>query len=572
MWRSDLPPTPADATRPGDTPRSERPLVVQSDGTLLLEVGGAQAEEARNALCAFAQIEKSPEYIHTYRLTALSLWNAASAGVRLPDILGALSRFSRYPVPDLVERNIRDQFDRFGQVVMVPRDEEFLLLRVYDSRIRLELQGAREMREHIQEATPEGFLVPVGRRGAVKQALVRLAYPPEDLCGYMEGVPLSLALRATSRGGAPFGLRRYQQEAVDAFHHGGGPQGGAGVIVLPCGAGKTVIGLGVMSRLRTSTLILCTNTVAVHQWRDELLDKTDLAPNQIGEYTGDRKEIRPITLTTYQILTHRAAREEEFRHLELMRRNQWGLIIYDEVHTLPAPVFRATAEIQVRRRLGLTATLIREDGREGDVFALIGPKKYELPWKFLEQKGYIAEAGCFEIRVALPEALHVPYALGSKRAKYRLAAENPRKIEIVEELIENNPDDAILVIGQYVDQLERIAGDLGFPLITGKTPNARRERLYQEFRQGRQRVLVVSKVANFAIDLPDASMAIEISGAFGSRQEEAQRLGRILRPKARSSRFYAVVSRDTVEQEFGHRRQLFLVEQGYRYRIIDWDA
>ncbi len=553
-------------------PATARPLVVQSDGTLLLEVQQEWAPAARNVLCAFAQLERSPEYIHTYRVTPLSLWNAAASGVTGDWILEALERFSRYPVPELVRHEIREQLRRFGRATLLPWSQEYLLLRVEEPAVRLELGASDDLRQFWAGSREEGFLVRVRDRGVLKQALVRAGYPAEDLCGYADGVPLSFALRGFSRDGRPFALRPYQEAAVDAFHHGGGPRGGAGVVVLPCGAGKTAIGIGAMARLQTSTLILATNTVAVHQWRDELLDKTDLAPEFIGEYTGDIKLIRPVTVGTYQILTHRNSRDEDFRHLDLLRQQQWGLIIYDEVHMLPAPVFRATAEIQVRRRLGLTATLVREDGLEGDVFALIGPKRYDLPWKILEQSGFIAEAECHEIRLDLPDELRIQYALAEKRDKFRIAAENPRKIRIVEELIENNPDDEILVIGMYLGQLEKVAADLKLPLITGKTPNAERERLYDAFRHGREQVLVVSKVANFAIDLPDASMAIEISGTFGSRQEEAQRLGRILRPKARSARFYALVSRDTNEQYFAARRQIFLVEQGYRYRILNWDS
>jgi len=558
---------------PGEEiPPGERPLVVQSDGTLLLDVQGAWAAAARNALCSFAQLERSPEYVHTYRITPLSLWNAAAAGVTADWIDRALRLFSRYPVPDLVRHELRDQMNRFGRATLLPWSGGALLLRVDDPLLRLEIANSEEVAPLLASARAEGFLAPIRHRGALKQALVKIGYPAEDLCGYSEGVALPLGLSPTTRDGRSFALHPYQQAAADAFHQGGGPRGGAGVVVLPCGSGKTIVGIGIMVRLQTSTLILATNTVAVHQWCDEILDKTDLAAEMIGEYTGDRKQIRPVTIGTYQILSHRATRAGEFEHLDLLRQQQWGLIIYDEVHMLPAPVFRATADIQVRRRLGLTATLVREDGREGDVFALIGPKKFDLPWKVLEKTGYIAEAECFEIRLELPEKERIRYALAERRERHRIAAENPRKIKIVEELIQNSPEDSILVIGQYLDQLQRVSSDLSLPLITGKTPVAERERLYGEFRRGRIRVLTVSKVANFAIDLPDASMAIEISGTFGSRQEEAQRLGRILRPKSRSARFYALVSQDTSEQRFAARRQLFLVEQGYRYRIVHWDS
>lgn len=556
---------------PTDIPSSERPLVTQSDGTLLLEVDTKWADVARDALAGFAHLERSPEYVHTYRVTPLSLWNAAAAGVEIEWIEKVLKRLSRYPVPALVRQEIREQVRRFGRARLLPKSDELLELRIADPATRLELGHCERLAPFWIEVMPEGFLVRVRDRGALKQALVKEGYPAEDLCGYVDGSPLAFRLRTKTRAGAAFSLRSYQEEAVSTFHAGGGPRGGAGVVVLPCGAGKTVVGIGAMERLKTSTLILSTNTVAVHQWREEILDKTDLSSAQIGEYTGAEKQIRPITITTYQMLTHRSSRQGDFEHLDLIRQHPWGLLIYDEVHLLPAPIFRATAEIQVRRRLGLTATLIREDGREDDVFALIGPKRYDLSWKILETRGYIAEATCCEIRLDLPDALRVEYAVAEKREKFRLAAENPLKLSIVEELIQTNLHDQILVIGQYLDQIQSIAHSLGLPLITGKTPNTERERLYEAFRRGDERVLVVSKVANFAVDLPDASMAIQVSGTFGSRQEEAQRLGRILRPKKRASRFYTLVSKDTREQEFAAKRQLFLVEQGYRYRILEWE-
>ncbi len=555
-----------------EIPPAERPLIVQSDGTLLLDVGGPWAAAARDALAAFAHLERSPEYVHTYRITPLSLWNAAASGVAVAWIEGILDALCRYPVPEGVRVEIREQVRRFGRARLHPRDEAFLELRVADPVVRLELERCPRLAPFWAEALSEGFLVRRRDRGALKQALVKEGFPAEDLCGYVAGERLPLHVPAATRAGAPFSLRHYQEAAISAFHAGGGQRGGAGVVVLPCGAGKTIVGMGVMSLLQCETLILTTSTVAVHQWRDELLDKTDLPPGAIGEYTGGRKEIRPVTLATYQMLTHRTAGDGPFEHLELLRHAGWGLLIYDEVHMLPAPVFRMTAEIQARRRLGLTATLVREDGREGDVFALIGPKVYDLSWKVLEGEGFIAEATCLEIRLALPDALAVAYAIAEKREKFRLASENPRKIEIVQELVAANPEDRILVIGQYLDQLGLIARNLGAPLITGQMPDGERERLYAAFRQGQERVLVVSKVANFAIDLPDASLAIQVSGMFGSRQEEAQRLGRILRPKGRPARFYTLVSRDTREQEFAARRQLFLVEQGYRYRILDEGA
>jgi DNA excision repair protein ERCC-3 len=550
-------------------PQAARPLVVQSDGTLLVEVASSAYEQARDLLAGFAQLEKSPEYVHTYRLTPLSLWNAAAVGLDYDHIAAGLASLARYPVPALVLQFVREQLGRYGRTRLVPGGDGSLLLCADAPALLVELGADERLAGLLGERTPDGFAVEPRNRGALKQALTRVGYPVEDLCGYVGGAPLALALRAVDAAGTRLSLREYQTAAVDAFHRGGGPSGGAGVVVLPCGAGKTMVGMGAMARLRTRTLILTTSTVAVHQWMNELADKTDLPRSDMGEYTGQHKDLRPVTVSTYQILTHRASTDGGFPHLDLIRDSGWGLIIYDEVHMLPAPVFRATAEIQARRRLGLTATLVREDGREDDVFALIGPKRFEVPWKVLEQSGFIAEASCTEIRVDLAAERRIAYALAERRDKFRIAAENPVKLAIVEELITANPGEPTLVIGQYLDQLATIARDLGLPLVTGKTPSAERERLYAAFRAGDERVLVVSKVANFAIDLPDASLAIQVSGTFGSRQEEAQRLGRILRPKSRPARFFTVVSRDTVEQDFARKRQLFLVEQGYRYRIVN---
>jgi len=548
---------------------AERPLVVQSDGTILLEVSSPSYERARDLLSGFAALEKSPEYVHTYRLTPLSLWNAAAVGVDHEHVARGLASLSRYPVPPLVLAFVREQLARYGRLRLVPSGDERLALTSDDPTLLSELGADDRLEGLLAGRGADGFAVEPRNRGALKQALVRIGYPVEDLCGYVDGAPLDVALRGTDRTGTAFALRPYQEAAVEAFLAGGGPRGGAGVVVLPCGAGKTVVGLGVMSRVRARSLVLTTSTVAVRQWIEEILDKTGIPAHAVGEYTGERKETRPVTVTTYQMLTHRPSKEGDFPHLDLMRDAGWGLIVYDEVHLLPAPVFRATAEIQARRRLGLTATLVREDGREEDVFALIGPKRFEVPWKRLEGEGFIAEAHCTEVRVDLPPERRVEYALADRRRRFRIAAENPAKRGLVEEILAAHPREPALVIGQYLDQLDAIARGLGLPLLTGKTPSGERERLYAAFRRGEERVLVVSKVANFAVDLPDASLAIQVSGTFGSRQEEAQRLGRILRPKSRPSRFFTLVSRDTVEQEFARKRQLFLVEQGYRYRIAD---
>jgi DNA excision repair protein ERCC-3 len=554
--------------------RSQRPVVVQSDRSILLETDSPDYPGARDALARFAELVKSPEHVHTYRITPISLWNAAAAGHVASAILEELDAYCRYPVPPSVAAEIGEQMARFGRLRLEPpatEDASALLRLVSDAPDLLEELCRRRQVARLLHSRPSSrsALVPAEHRGALKQALARAGYPVDDRAGYTPGLPLTVALRHTTRQGAPFALRDYQQESVAAFHAGGSPQGGSGVIVLPCGAGKTMVGLGAMARLGSRTLVLTTSTTALRQWRGELLDKTELSPDLIGEFSGLRKEIRPVTLSTYQILTYRRSRGGPFAHAGLFRGHGWGLVIYDEVHLLPAPVFRATAEIQATRRLGLTATLVREDGREDDVFALIGPKRYDVPWRELEDRGYVAEALCTEIRVTLGKARRLEMAAASPREHYRLAATAPEKITVVERLLSQLPGEKILVIGQYLDQLEQIARRLGAPLLTGQTPQAERESLYEGFRRGDIPVLVVSKVANFAVDLPSASVAIQVSGAFGSRQEEAQRLGRLLRPKAggKLARFYAVVSRDTRDQDFAAHRQIFLAEQGYRYII-----
>jgi DNA excision repair protein ERCC-3 len=564
------------AKEPGEpaaaTEREVRPLIVQSDGTILAEVESPAYEHAREFLGGFAQLERSPEYIHTYRLTPLSLWNAAAVGIGSDTIIDGLTQLARYAVPQLILDFVREQLSRYGRTRLVPGKDGELLLTSDDSNVLSEVSGDPKTQGLLLERLPGGISVSPSNRGALKQALVRLGYPVEDLCGYSNGSPLQIRVKAHNRAGREFALRHYQVAAVESFYLSGGAKGGAGVIVLPCGAGKTIVGIGAMSKVGARTLVLTTSTVAVHQWIDELLDKTDLSPDAVGEYTGRKKDIKPVTVATYQMLTHRSTQGGAYPHLELMRDAGWGLLVYDEVHMLPAPVFRATAEIQARRRLGLTATLVREDGREDDVFALIGPKRFEVPWKVLESQHFIAEAVCSEIRIELSEERRIEYALALRKDKFRIAAENPLKVGMVKQLIAEHPTEPTLVIGQFLDQLDVIAKSLGLPVIMGKTPNAERERLFDAFRKGQQRVLVVSKVANFAVNLPDASLLIQVSGTFGSRQEEAQRLGRILRPKARPSRFYTLVSHDTTEQEFAHRRQMFLVEQGYRYQIVNVSA
>ena len=549
-----------------------KPLIVQSDLSLLLDVHAELFEEARSAIGAFAALEKSPEHLHTYRISPLSLWNASSAGLASADVEAALERYGRYELPRDVRFIVRDTMSRFGRLTLRAREADggSLLLVCSDPEAERELGASKKLEKWLAPA-PGGFAVRLVDRGTVKRELLRLGWPVKDEAPLAPGDPLELSLLPERRSGGAFGLRPYQSDALAAFLGGGLPGSGYGIVVLPCGAGKTIVGMAAMAAIGRKTLIVTTNVAAVHQWMDELADKTDLPADAIGEYTGAEKTVRAVTVATYQILTWRPDKESDFPHFELFRREKWGLIVYDEVHLLPAPVFRVVAEIQAVRRLGLTATLVREDGREEDAFSLIGPKRYDVPWKDLERKGFIAEAYCREIRIPLPEAEHLRYSVAEPREKHRLAAEGGAKYEAVKEIVANHPDEPVLVIGQFLDQLGRIAKELDAPLITGRTPNPERERIYADFRAGRARVIVVSKVANFAIDLPDASVAIQVSGSFGSRQEEAQRLGRILRPKARNSFFYSLVSRYTVEEEFAANRRKFLIEQGYRYLIEAWE-
>ncbi|MDX9973668.1 MAG: DEAD/DEAH box helicase [FCB group bacterium] len=551
---------------------SARPVIVQSDRSILLETDGPLFEDARDAIAAFAELVKSPEHIHTYRITPLSLWNAAAAGMAAEEIIESLLRFSKYDVPQNILVDIRETVARYGRLRLLKGDSDDLVLESDERALVLELLNQKTVQPFI-EGSPDGrrIFVKPGERGNLKNALIKLGFPVEDLAGYVEGAPLEFQLRETALSGKPFDMREYQIRSVDAFHMRGSNHGGSGVVVLPCGAGKTVVGIGAMHCLQTRTLVLTTNTVALRQWKNELLDKTTLTDEQIGEYSGDSKQIRPVTIATYQVLTYRKTKDGPFIHFSLFDEGNWGLICYDEVHLLPAPVFRATASLQARRRLGLTATLVREDAREDDVFSLIGPKKYDVPWKVLEKQGWIAQATCTEVRVPLSEDERYRYAIADKRGKFRIASTNPIKDHICELLIERHKDDNILIIGQYLDQLKVIAKRFKAPIITGQKSTKEREKLYTAFRKGEVKLLIVSKVANFAVDLPDANIAIQVSGTFGSRQEEAQRLGRILRPKNDKSmaHFYSLVSRDTCDQDFSVKRQLFLTEQGYRYEICN---
>lgn len=552
-----------------------KPLIVQGDNTILLDVHDPEAEDARGAIGPFTELEKSPEHFHVYRITPLSIWNARSAGLTAEVIIQGMQEFSRFPIPEHIVQGIQKLADRYGRLRIEATDDPYVLeLVVPDAELRSELERRPDVAEHLQVTdTPGRYGFSLLHRGTLKQQLIHLGYPVEDVAPLSTGDPVSMQLRRETTDGHTFSVREYQKRAATIFHGEGRPGAGYGTIVLPCGAGKTVVGMAVMDLLQTSTLILTTNIAAVHQWIRELLDKTTLTEEDIGEYSGVQKAVRPITVATYQILVWRKDREGIFPHFDIFRQRKWGLIIYDEVHLLPAPIFRITAEIQAIRRLGLTATLVREDNREADVFSLVGPKRYDVPWKELEGQGWIATATCHEIRIDLPPQERREYAVAETRQKFRIASENPRKIEASAHIIATHREESILVIGQYLDQLKRLATELNAPLITGQVPVAKREEIYHAFRSGEIPVIVVSKVANFAIDLPDASVAIQVSGSFGSRQEEAQRLGRILRPKTgehRNATFYTLISNETVEETFAANRQRFLTEQGYGYHIEHW--
>jgi DNA excision repair protein ERCC-3 len=539
---------------------TDGPLIVQSDKTLLLDVDHSDAAKCRQSIAPFAELERAPEHIHTYRLTPLGLWNARAAGHDAEQVIDVLLRYSRYPVPHTILIDVAETMARYGRLQLVKHPVHGLVLRALDVPVLEEVLRNRKIAPLMGERSGDDeVVVHPSERGRLKQILLKIGWPAEDLAGYVDGEAHPIALREEG-----WSLRPYQHEAVENFWHGG-----SGVVVLPCGAGKTLVGAAAMARASATTLILVTNTVAARQWREELLRRTRLTEDEIGEYSGARKEIRPVTIATYQVMTTR--RKGVYTHLELLDARDWGLVIYDEVHLLPAPVFRMTADLQARRRLGLTATLLREDGREGDVFSLIGPKRYDAPWKDIESQGYIAPADCVEVRVTLPESERLTYATAQAQDKYRLCAGSEQKVRVVRALADRHAGEPLLVIGQYLDQLDELGQMLDAPVIKGETPVPQRQRLLEAFRTGELNTLVVSKVANFSIDLPEARVAIQVSGAFGSRQEEAQRLGRILRPKRDgcSARFYAVVARDTLDQEYAAHRQRFLAEQGYAYRIVD---
>ena len=539
---------------------NDGPLIVQSDKTLLLEVGHSGADACRRAIAPFAELERSPEHVHTYRLTPLGLWNARAAGHDAEQVVDTLMEYSRFSVPHALLVDVAETMARYGRLRLERDPEHHLVLISTDRAVLEEVLRAKRITPLLGTRIDDDTVaVHPSERGHLKQALLKLGWPAEDLAGYVDGEQHPIDLREEG-----WSLRPYQRQAAESFWHGG-----SGVVVLPCGAGKTLVGVAAMARARSTTLILVTNTVAARQWRDELLARTSLTDDEIGEYSGARKEVRPVTVATYQVMTTR--RRGVYTHLELLDARDWGLVIYDEVHLLPAPIFRMTADLQARRRIGLTATLVREDGREGDVFSLIGPKRFDAPWKDIEAQGWIAPAECVEVRVTLSSSERLAYATAEPADRYRLASSSDAKTRVVERLVARHADEPTLVIGQYLDQLDELAECLDSPLIKGETTVRERQRLFAEFRKGAIPRLVVSKVANFSIDLPEASVAIQVSGAFGSRQEEAQRLGRLLRPKrdGRPARFYTVVSRDTVDADFAQHRQRFLAEQGYAYSIVD---
>ena len=541
---------------------SDGPLIVQSDKTLLLDIDHSLSTECRRAIAPFAELERSPEHIHTYRLTSLGLWNARAAGHDAEQVIDTLIKYSRYAVPHSILVDVAETMSRYGRLRLESDPIHGLILITTDTAVLEEVIRSKKIAPLLGvRIDAQTISVHASQRGHIKQSLLRLGWPAEDFAGYVDGQHHEIALVEDG-----WKVRPYQELAAEGFWHGG-----SGVVVLPCGAGKTIVGAAAMAHAKATTLILVTNTIAARQWREELLLRTSLNEDEIGEYSGSKKEIRPVTIATYQVMTKK--KNGVYAHLDLFDTHDWGLIIYDEVHLLPAPIFRFTADIQSRRRLGLTATLVREDGLEGEVFSLIGPKRYDVPWKEIESQGYIAPAECIEVRVTLTEAERIAYATAEPENRYRLCATTVTKRKVVEELTRHHINDQVLVIGQYIDQLDELSEVLGVPLIKGDTPIKERERLFNLFRSGEVKCLVVSKVANFSIDLPDATVAIQVSGAFGSRQEEAQRLGRILRPKSdgRTARFYSLVARDTIDQDFAQNRQRFLSEQGYSYRIIDAD-
>lgn len=553
----------------------DAPLIVQGDGTILLDVSARDFEEIRNFMLVFAELLKSPEYIHTYRITLVSLWNAASLNYTSQSIIDFLKKYTSYEIPKNIIKQIKTSIEKYGKVKIIKEDEKYYLISD-DRDIIDEILHYKAVVKYIKKEIDDNKIeIDPIYRGHIKLALINIGYPVQDLAGYKEGEEYRFNLREKLiSSGENFVLRDYQKNSADAFYANGKPEGGAGVISLPCGTGKTIVGLDIMHRIQNKTLIIVTGVTACRQWREEILDKTDIPPEDIGEYNGLNKEIKPITIATYKILTYRKNKESPFVHFEIFFRKNWGLVIYDEVHLLPAPIIKLTSEIQSMRRLGLTATLIREDGLEKDVFCLIGPKKFDMPWRELEEKKFIAEAYCYDIRIPLDESHREDYIISSDKIKFRIASENILKYDIVKKIIEKLKGKNILIIGQYLSQLDEMQKRTGYTIITGKTPQSERDIIYKKFKSGEIKTLIVSKVANLAVDLPDANVLIQISGTFGSRQEEAQRLGRVLRPKKgeNKSYFFSIITNDTKEEDFSHKRQLFLTEQGYHYELLDKDS
>lgn len=551
------------------------PLIVQGDGTILLDVNANDFEYIRTFMLSFAELIKSPEYIHTYRITSVSLWNAASLRYGAQSIINFLKKYSSYEIPKNIVKQIENSIKKYGKIKIIREEENYFLISE-DKDIINEIFHYKLMTPYIKNMVDD-YKIEIfpSYRGHIKLALIHIGYPVEDLAGYKEGERFNFSLREKTKSSKEnFVLRDYQKESVNTFYAEGRPEGGAGVISLPCGAGKTIVGIATMYKMQTTTLIITTGVTACRQWRDEIIDKTDINLEDVGEYNGSNKEIKPITIATYKILTYRKDKESPFIHFELFFQKNWGLVIYDEVHLLPAPIIKLTSEIQSLRRLGLTATLVREDGLEKDVFCLIGPKKFDIPWRDLEEKKFIAEAYCYDIRIPLDETQRGNYIISSDKVKFRIASENILKYDVVKKLIEKLKGKNILIIGQYLSQLDEMKQRTGFTIITGKTPQNERDIIYSKFKKGEITILIVSKVANFAVDLPDANVLIQISGTFGSRQEEAQRLGRVLRPKKgeNKSYFFSIITSDTKEEDFAHKRQLFLTEQGYHYEILDKDS
>jgi len=552
----------------------DKVLIVQSDFSILAEANHPRYKEVQSILVNFAELKKSPEHIHTYKISPLSIWNARSLGISSQEIIETLQQNSRYPIQETLLHSIKQNADRFGKIRLVKFSEDTVALVFSDRKILEEVLSYKDIVEIIKHKTPDRLYLDILYRGVIKQKLINVGCPVEDVAGYAEGDTLDILLRSTtSKSGEKFSLRDYQKTAIDSFYQNGAPLGGAGVLTLPCGSGKTIIGIGIMSKIGAPTLILTTSVTSVNQWLDEILDKTKISKDLIGGYTSKNKAIKPITVTTYQMITHKVSKDGAFENMKIFNARNWGLIIYDEVHALPAPIFQITSSLQAKRRLGLTATLIREDGKEKEVFSLIGPKKADVSWKKLENENWIASAICTEVLVPMCKDLKLTYLSLSKRERFAFSAKNPNKFNCVKQLLKKHNKESILIIGMYIDQIKEVAAIFNIPLLTGSSSQAKRDLVYKNFKEGKNAIIAVSKIANFAVDLPDASVAIQISGTFGSRQEEAQRLGRILRPKSdrKKAYFYSLVTQDSVEEDFNKKRQLFLCEQGYEYRFIEAD-